>query len=95
MRIEQEKRVVEQMIRLYCRKKEGNKTLCDECRQLIDYAHHRLDCCRFGDSKPTCRKCSIHCYKPEMKQHIQQVMRWAGPRMIIYHPLAAIKHLLQ
>lgn len=27
-RIEQEKQTVEQMIRLYCRKKEGNETLC-------------------------------------------------------------------
>ena len=23
------------------------------------------------------------------------VMRWAGPRMILYHPIEAIKHLIR
>ena len=32
--IEREKRVVTQMIRLYCRHKEGNATLCPACQAL-------------------------------------------------------------
>ena len=24
-----------------------------------------------------------------------EVMRWAGPRMIFYHPVAAIKHIIR
>ncbi|MBS7408387.1 MAG: nitrous oxide-stimulated promoter family protein, partial [Prevotellamassilia sp.] len=39
--------------------------------------------------------CPIHCYRPEMKDKIRHVMRWAGPRMMVYHPFAAIKHLLR
>ncbi len=94
-RLTSEKRVVELMIRLYCRHKEGNETLCASCDELLRYAMTRLDRCRFADSKPTCRKCPIHCYKPEMKARIREVMRWAGPRMMIYHPVAAIKHALR
>ena len=41
-RITQEKRTVESMIRLYCRKKEKNATLCPECEELLRYAHARL-----------------------------------------------------
>lgn len=93
-RITEEKDVVEQMIRLYCRKREGNKMLCPSCQELLDYAHRQLDRCRFGNDKPTCKKCPIHCYRPDMKEHIRKVMRWSGPRMILYHPLAAIKHLM-
>ena len=93
-RISEEKDVVEQMIRLYCRKREDNKMLCPSCQELLDYAHRRLDRCRFGNDKPTCKKCPIHCYRPDMKEHIRKVMRWSGPRMIFYHPLAAIKHLM-
>lgn len=37
-RIAQEQRTVEQMIRLYCRKKEGNKELCPQCLELLEYA---------------------------------------------------------
>ena len=92
-RIAEEKSVVEQMIRLYCRKKEGNDALCESCRELLAYAHSRLDRCRFGAQKPTCRKCPIHCYRPDMKERIRLVMRWSGPRMLFYHPIAAIKHL--
>lgn len=94
-RIEEEKAVVEQMIRLYCQKSEGHSELCTNCRELLDYAHSRLDRCRYGEDKPTCKKCPTHCYRPEMKERIKMVMRWSGPRMILYHPLAAIRHLIR
>ena len=42
-RIEREKRVVGMMVRLYCRKQEGNDCLCEECRALLEYAHARLE----------------------------------------------------
>ena len=67
-RIEEEKAVVELMIRLYCRKYEGHDELCPNCKELLDYAHSRLDRCRFGEHKPTCKKCPVHCYRPEMKE---------------------------
>ena len=57
-RIEKEKQTVEQMIRLYCRKKEGNGTLCPQCRELLEYAQTRLSRCPFGDGKSTCRICT-------------------------------------
>lgn len=92
-RIEQEKKTAEQMIRLYCRRKEGNKELCPRCRELLEYAHARLSRCPFGEEKSTCRLCTVHCYKPEMKERMRAVMRYAGPRMLLYHPIAAIRHL--
>lgn len=94
-RIEEEKRVVSQMIHLYCRRKEGNTVLCPDCKELLDYAMKRLDCCRFGNDKPTCKKCPIHCYRPDMKERIRIVMRWAGPRMLLFHPVTAVRHLLR
>lgn len=92
-RIEQEKLTVEQMIGLYCRHKEGNKTLCPACRELLIYAHARLEYCTLGNGKGSCRQCTIHCYRPEMRQRIQAVMRYAGPRMLWHHPMAALRHL--
>ena len=93
-RITQEKTTVEQMIRLYCRRKEGNDILCLACSELLDYAINRLDRCRFGPDKPTCRKCSVHCYSNEMQERIRTIMHWAGPRMMVYHPVEAVRHLL-
>lgn len=92
-RIEKEKQTVEQMIRFYCRHKEGNRELCTECRELLEYAQARLSKCPFGTQKKTCRLCTVHCYKPVMKIRIQEVMRYAGPRMLFHHPITALIHL--
>lgn len=84
---------MKQMIALYCRHKEGNTTLCPDCQKLSEYAHARLSHCRFGESKPTCKQCPIHCYNPQMREQMRAVMRYAGPRMLLYHPVSALVHL--
>ena len=92
-RISREKRTVELMIRLYCRKKEKNRTLCPACEELLHYAHARLDSCPFGEKKSSCKQCTVHCYKPAMREQMRKVMRFSGPRMLFYAPWAAIRHL--
>lgn len=82
------------MIRLYCRKKEKNGILCSGCQELLQYAHARLDRCPFGEKKSSCKKCTVHCYKPAMREQMKQVMRFSGPRMLLYAPCEAIRHLL-
>lgn len=93
-RIAHEKKVVELMIRIYCRKKEKNAVLCPDCEELLRYAHTRLDRCPFGEKKSSCKKCTVHCYKPAMRERMRTVMRFSGPRMLLYAPWEAIRHLL-
>jgi hypothetical protein len=93
-RINVEKITVEKMIILYCSKHHAGITPCDECRELINYSHLKLDQCKFGGSKPACSKCSVHCYKPLMRGKIRGIMRYSGPRMIYNHPLIAIKYMI-
>ena len=90
----QEKQMVGCMIALYCKKKHGGgKTLCPQCQALYEYACQRCDHCRFMETKTFCSNCKVHCYKPEMRREIQQVMRFAGPWMLLYHPVLALRHL--
>ncbi|MBF0518573.1 MAG: nitrous oxide-stimulated promoter family protein [Nitrospirae bacterium] len=93
-RIELEKKTVRKMISLYCRKnhKTSANTLCPDCQPLHDYAQARLDRCKFHDSKPNCSHCTIHCYKPDMREKIKAVMRFSGPRMIFRNPILAFLH---
>lgn len=93
-----EQRVVEEMIKLYCSKnhpsyKESN-TMCQECRTLSDYAKQRSKHCPFMEQKTFCANCKVHCYKPEMREQIRKVMRFSGPRIILYHPVMAVWHLI-
>ncbi len=92
-RIRNEQRTVERMVRLYCRHCEGNAELCAACRELIDYARRRLERCPHGADKPACRHCPIHCYRPDLRERMRRVMRYAGPRMLWHHPLDALRHL--
>ena len=91
---ENEKETVSLMIRLYCRKNHGGETLCEQCAALDEYARMRSDKCPFMETKTFCANCRVHCYKPEMREKIRAVMRFSGPRMILYHPVMAVKHLV-
>lgn len=93
---EREKRVVAQMIQLYCSKQYHNgATLCKECSCLLSYANERIDHCPFIKEKTFCSNCQVHCYQPQMREQIRQVMRYAGPRMLLHHPVLAVRHLLE
>ena len=93
---EREKRMVSQMILLYCRKNHNTPGgLCPQCRKLDDYARARSEHCPFMETKTFCSNCRVHCYRSEMREEIRKVMRFSGPRMIFYHPAAAIRHVIE
>ena len=93
---EKEKKGVSLMISLYCRKKHGSRQeLCPECEALKQYALLRSDKCPFMETKTFCSNCKVHCYKPEMREKIREVMRFSGPRMICYHPVLAVSHVIE
>ena len=92
-KIEADKAVVRKMIELYARHHAGQNELQGEYLELAKYCERRLDRCRWGERKPACRDCPVHCYSPERRQQIIKVMRWAGPRMLFYAPKASLEHL--
>lgn len=69
--------------------------LCDTCRELEAYAHKRLTACKYGNLKTSCKKCPTHCYRKDMREKIREVMRFSGPRMMLYHPVEAIRHMFE
>lgn len=104
-----ELRTVSQMIAIYCagnhaHDEHGDRTerteqaecgepLCAACKEIDEYAALRTRKCRRMENKISCELCQNHCYAPEMQERIREVMRYAGPRMIWHHPIAAIRHL--
>lgn len=100
-RLRREWRTIDAMISISCRDLHGggdgapgHRDLCPECAELRSYAGQRLLRCPFGAGKPTCANCRVHCYRPEMRERVRQVMRHAGPRMLLRHPWLALMHLL-
>ena len=60
------------MVEEFCSYHHGTSghLLCPKCQAFLDYALKRLACCPYGEEKPVCGSCKIHCYKPaEGKLH--------------------------
>ncbi|MEI6450422.1 MAG: nitrous oxide-stimulated promoter family protein [Actinomycetes bacterium] len=99
-RLAREARTIAAMIAMYCREHHGEEAArdpdghCPDCAELMAYARLRLDRCRYGADKPTCAKCTTHCYKPALRERVRVVMRYSGPRMIKAHPVLAAAHLV-
>ena len=94
-RLAREWQTISAMISCYCRHHHATRaTLCPECQGLLDYAAIRLERCRFGMEKPVCAKCPVHCYQPARREQIRAVMRYAGPRMLLRHPILSLRHWL-
>ena len=92
-RLERERRTVEAMVRLYCRGLHGSgHDLCRDCSELLGYVEQRLARCPFCEGKPACSECPIHCYRTTSRAQIRTVMRYAGPRMLLRHPILAFFH---
>ncbi|MHC4434710.1 MAG: nitrous oxide-stimulated promoter family protein [Planctomycetota bacterium] len=96
-KLEREQKTIAAMIRIFCNAhhETSGKLLCSTCAELLYYARERLERCPFGAEKGVCSKCEIHCYKPDMRKQVTEVMRYSGPRMLRKHPLLAIDHLLK
>lgn len=94
-RLERERATVAAMIALFCRDRHAPEgMLCAECTELEAYTRVRLEKCPYGEEKPTCANCPIHCYLPQRREQIKQVMGYAGPRMLLSHPVLAVRHMI-
>ena len=95
LRLARERRTMTAMVRIFCRDKHGARAgLCRGCEAFLAYADVRLERCRFGEAKPTCANCPVHCYQRERREQARDVMRYAGPRMLWEHPVMSLRHWL-
>ena len=79
-RITREKEMLPEMVKIYCHGVHKTK---------------RGELCRWGNEKNFCSQCPCHCYKPAMREKIRAVMRYSGPRIMLYHPLVGSLHAFE
>jgi hypothetical protein len=97
-RLRREYRTMACMVEIWCAHHHGSTAgaagVCVACRNFLDYAARRLEKCPYGEAKPTCAKCPIHCYKRAQREQAREIMRYAGPRMTLRHPWLSLMHLV-
>lgn len=64
--------------------------LCGDCSRLLRYAASMRIICPY-DPKPSCKKCTTHCYRPDYRAKIREVMRFSGMRLITHGKLGLIR----
>src|SRR5512133_3573986 len=92
--MQREEQTIKAMIGMYCRDHHAGDSLCDDCSTIQAYALKRLELCPFQEGKTTCAKCPVHCYKPEMRARVREVMKTSGPHMLYRHPVLSFQHLV-
>lgn len=87
-RIKKDAKVLRRFISIYCEENHLKKgepiyadEICKQCFELLQYALKRDEKCPL-DPKPKCKDCKIHCYKPEMRLKIKEVMKFSGIYLI-------------
>lgn len=81
-RIEKDAKILKKFIKVYCHNihseyMKNENGYCKECFELLNFALLRNVKCQL-DPKPKCKDCKIHCYKPEMRKKIKEVMKFSG-----------------
>ena len=94
-RLQREHETLGCMTRIYCshHHQAADGQLCAACTDLLAYSEKRLEKCPYGENKPTCAKCPVHCYKKAQREQVRTIMRFAGPRMTFRHPIRALQHV--
>lgn len=95
-RLAREYRTLERMVVIYCRDRHipTAQSPCADCAAFLAYAERRLAKCPYGQEKPTCARCPVHCYKPVQREQARVMMQYAGPRMALRHPWLSLLHVL-
>lgn len=90
-----ELKTIRKMVEIYCGTHHTGHPggLCPECQSLLGYAKNRLEKCPFGEDKPVCSQCRVHCYKTDMREQIRRVMAYAGPRMLTRSPILTARYM--
>lgn len=55
--------------------------VCQDCGSFLRYAFERRLRCPLAD-RPVCKHCPVHCYKPEYRMKVKEIMRFSGQYLI-------------
>jgi hypothetical protein len=71
----------------------GKRKVCADCARLLSHAVTKRAICHL-EPKPACRLCTEHCYAPDYRQRIREVMKFSGRHLILRGRLDLLFHFL-
>lgn len=55
--------------------------VCPACAEFLAYAFERRLRCPL-EVKPACKHCTVHCYKPDHRDQVRDIMRFSGRHLL-------------
>ena len=55
--------------------------VCPACAEFLAYAFERRLRCPL-EEKPACKHCPVHCYKPDYRDKVREIMRFSGKHLL-------------
>jgi len=79
---DRDNQVLNVFVGVFCRAHHGGENgLCPDCADLLAYAQERRRLCPL-EPKPKCKDCPVHCYEPEYRRRIREIMRFSGMHFV-------------
>ena len=94
--VPKEKENIRKTFGLYCNSNHGtsDNKLCPKCTALLTTAMLRIQRCPYGIGKPICDACETPCFGEVPTKEFRQIMKSGQKKMLLSHPLMAVRHKL-
>lgn len=97
--LREEAQTLRAMVGLYCgentARREGPANAVPPAKRFSPMRSSAWPPVPTGPRSPVCAKCRIHCYRAGEKAFAREVMRHAGPRLLLAHPVLSLRHLVK
>lgn len=97
--LREEAQTLRAMVGLYCGEKHGTSgrpgECCPACEAFLAYALKRLPPVPTGPRSPSAPNAAFIAIGAGEKAFSREVMRHAGPRLLLAHPVLSLRHLVK
>lgn len=70
----------------------GQRKICTECADFMEYAVTKRIKCPLEAEKPSCKHCRIHCYAKEQRDKVREIMAYSGRKLMLRGRLDYVWH---
>ena len=94
--VPKEKENISTTFGVYCNANHGttDKKLCPKCTALLTTVMLKMQRCPYGIAKPICDACETPCFGENPTKEFRAIMKSGQKKMLLSHPLMAVKHKL-
>ncbi len=94
--VPKEKENIRKTFGVYCNANHGttDNKLCPKCTALLTTTMLKIQRCPYGIGKPICDACETPCFGEVPTKEFRNIMKAGQKKMLLSHPLMAVKHKL-